>query len=58
MDSSDVLTGQVLPSYPPCAKHRETSHDAAGTAEQKWCNRCGWNREQGIQHGRPNGGWA
>ena len=44
-----VLTGQV------CAKHRAIAHDAEG--KKRWCPRCGKD-DNGVQHVKPNGGWA
>lgn len=57
-DPEDLLLGALTPTYPPCPKHRETYHDADGSPHALFCNRCGWNREQGVQHNKPNGGWA
>lgn len=56
-----VLTGQVpvsSPVWPDCPRHNETYHDADGSPLSLFCNRCGWNREQGLQLNAPNGGWA
>lgn len=51
----DVLTGQV-PVEIGCPSHRVVPHDAEGSAQGSWCNRCGKN-DAGDLLGRPSGGW-
>lgn len=55
-NQQDVLTGQV-PVSPACRLHRSVAHDAEGSADKTFCNRCGKD-DAGVSRARPNGGWA